>query len=115
MPGSPPDSSDSPPPSATPSSNDAHRAPGGNARYGAAAGLADGVVRPLSWRANAGLFAATVASAFLTYYELYADGHGRAAVLQAAQFTGAILGILLPHAVGHFVAPRIHKVCASLT
>jgi membrane-associated protease RseP (regulator of RpoE activity) len=45
---------------------------------------------------------------------LYAPGHGRVAVLQAAQFTGALLGILLAHEFGHFIAARIHKVDASL-
>jgi membrane-associated protease RseP (regulator of RpoE activity) len=45
---------------------------------------------------------------------LYAPGHGRIAVLQAAQFTGALLGILLAHEFGHFIAARIHKVDASL-
>ncbi|HEV3193731.1 MAG TPA: site-2 protease family protein, partial [Polyangiaceae bacterium] len=115
MPGSPPDSSDSPPPSATPSSEGASRPPTGDARYGSAAGPADAVIRPLSWRLNLGLFAATLVSAFLTYFlETYAPGHGRVAVFQAAQFTGALLSILLAHEFGHFIAARIHKVDASL-
>jgi membrane-associated protease RseP (regulator of RpoE activity) len=114
MPGSPPDSSDSPLPSATPSSEGAPCPPASETRYGSIPGLADGAIRPLSWRTNLGLFAATVASAFLTYFGLYAPGHGRTAAFQAAQFTGALLGILLAHEFGHFIAARIHKVDASL-
>src|SRR5258708_19586733 len=110
MPGSPPDSSGSPPPSATPSSEGAIRPPTGDARYGSAAGPADGAIRPLAWRTNLGLFAATVASAFLTYFGLYADGHGPAAVFQPPQFTGPLLAILLPHDFGPFTAPPIHKI-----
>src|SRR5207253_4087846 len=36
------------------------------------------------------------------------------AVLHGAQFTGALLTILVAHELGHYVAARIHKVDASL-
>jgi membrane-associated protease RseP (regulator of RpoE activity) len=58
---------------------------------------------------NAVLFAATVASVYFTAYDKSADG-----VLHAVQFTAALLGILLAHEFGHYVAARIHKVDASL-
>ncbi len=103
MPGLPPDSSDSPKPSATPSS--------------------EAPLRPvpaakpaLAWRTNAWLFAATVASVFVTglVNALGAHEQARAALTQAAQFAGALMSILLAHELGHFIAARIHKVDASL-
>src|SRR5579872_4261667 len=102
MPGSPPDSSDSPPPSATPFP-DRGALPGPRTGEGSTA-----------WRINAWLFLATVASAFVTYLFLWADpGDGaRSSVIHAAQFTGALLSILLAHEFGHFIAARIHRVDA---
>jgi membrane-associated protease RseP (regulator of RpoE activity) len=38
----------------------------------------------------------------------------REALVHAAQFTGALLLILVAHELGHFIAARIHKVDASL-
>jgi membrane-associated protease RseP (regulator of RpoE activity) len=63
----------------------------------------------LGWRLNVGLFLATVASCFVTAYD-----HSPLALVHAAQFTGALLSILLAHEFGHYFAARIHKVDASL-
>jgi membrane-associated protease RseP (regulator of RpoE activity) len=101
MPASPPDSTDSPPPSATPSSDLA--GPSLPPRTGSA---------PLAWRTNAWLFAATVGSVLLAGYNPRLSPHE--ALIEAVQFTGALLGILLSHEFGHFIAARIHKVDASL-
>ncbi len=65
------------------------------------------------WRVNAGLFVATVLSCFWTSYSLHEPGAPQA-VLEAAQFTAALLGILLAHEFGHYIAARIHGVDASL-
>jgi membrane-associated protease RseP (regulator of RpoE activity) len=65
--------------------------------------------RRLDWRLNAGLFLATVASCFVTAYD-----RSPLAALHAAQFTGALLSILLAHEFGHYIAARIHKVDTSL-
>jgi len=100
MPALPPDSTDSPPPSATPSRDLTAPLP---ARTGSA---------PLAWRTNAWLFLATVGSVLIAGYNPHL-AH-RAALLEAMQFAGALLGILLSHEFGHFIAARIHKVDASL-
>jgi membrane-associated protease RseP (regulator of RpoE activity) len=100
MPSSPPDSNDSPPPSAMPSPE--HAAPGHTSEAAAA---------PLAWRTNALLFAGTVVSCFSTWF--VSDGTPQRA-LHAAQFTASLLGILLAHEFGHYIAARIHKVDASL-
>ena len=42
------------------------------------------------------------------------DEPRRAALAHAAQFTGALLAILLAHEFGHYIAARLHKVDASL-
>ncbi len=97
MPSLPPDSSDSPPPSAMPSPE--------------ALEASRPAMRPLAWRANVGLFAATVASCFLTWF-VYDGTADRAR--HAAQFTGSLLAILLAHEFGHYIAARVHKVDASL-
>jgi membrane-associated protease RseP (regulator of RpoE activity) len=70
---------------------------------------ASAVPAPLAWRLNAGLFLATVVSCFVTAYD-----KTPLAVVHAAQFTGALLSILLAHEFGHYIAARIHKVDASL-
>jgi membrane-associated protease RseP (regulator of RpoE activity) len=101
MPVSHPDSNGSPPPSVTRSADGAALLP----RSPAA---------PFAWRANAWLFAATVASVFCTSFELGRGDGVRVAMLHAAQFTAALLGILLAHEFGHYIAARIHKVDASL-
>ncbi len=67
------------------------------------------------WRTNLLLFLGTVVSVFVTA----ASGDrepmlSRAALLHGAQFTAALLGILVAHELGHFVAAKIHKVEASL-
>jgi membrane-associated protease RseP (regulator of RpoE activity) len=98
MPALPPDSSGSPPPSATPSNS------------GAALPLPS--IRPLSWRPNAWLFVATVASMFVTW--CFPHLPSRAVLIEAGQFTGTLITILLAHEFGHYIAARIHKVDASL-
>lgn len=104
MPGSPSDSSGSPPPSATPSGEPVVPL------------LAGAPLRPLAWRASAWLFLATVVSVFATSFLLDAYGGSSAseALRQAGQFTSALLCILLAHEFGHFIAARIHRVDASL-
>ena len=101
MPALPPDSSDSPPPSVTRSSRE-----DGEAALPAPAGA-----RPLAWRTNALLFAATIASVLYTQYR---SEEAPLAFRHACQFTGALLAILLAHEFGHYIAARIHKVDASL-
>ena len=105
MPALPPDSTDSPPHSATPSSELASRELTGPPppRAGSA---------PLAWRTNAWLFLATVGSVLIAGYNTSLPR--REALIEAAQFTGALLSILLSHEFGHFIAARIHKVDASL-
>jgi Zn-dependent protease len=103
MPALPPDSSDSPPPSVTHSSSD-----GADAALSAPAGAS----RPLAWRTNAWLFAATVASVLVTQWD--PSEPRPVAMLHAGQFTGALLAILLAHEFGHYIAARLHKVDASL-
>jgi membrane-associated protease RseP (regulator of RpoE activity) len=58
------------------------------------------------------LFVATVASVLVTQWD--SSEPQRLALLHACQFTGALLGILLAHEFGHYIAARIHKVDASL-
>jgi hypothetical protein len=101
MPASPPDSTDSQPPSAT-SSTDPPSARGTPA---------------LAWRTNALLFVATVGSVFLTGLTMgwsAQEAPLRVQLLRAAEYTVALLSILLAHEFGHFIAARIHKVDASL-
>jgi membrane-associated protease RseP (regulator of RpoE activity) len=101
MPTSHQDSSDSPPPSVTPSGE------------GAAPPRARAEAAPrLAWRTNAWLFVATVASAFVTY-AVY-EGPTRAGLFHAAQYTAALMAILLAHEFGHFIAARLHHVDATL-
>jgi membrane-associated protease RseP (regulator of RpoE activity) len=97
MPSSPPDSSGSPPPSATRSSE------------GVLPPIVGAAPIPLAWRNNALLFLATVASAFFTRFEIVHAGPG-----DAAAYTAALMAILLAHEFGHFIAARIHRVDASL-
>jgi membrane-associated protease RseP (regulator of RpoE activity) len=102
MPASPPDSSDSPQPSATPFPEQPV------AKEGARAPTQ-------GWLTHVWLFLATVVSVFITYDQVTAAGEGaRAAAIHAGQFTGALLAILLAHEFGHFIAARIHRVDASL-
>ena len=105
MPSSHPDSTDSPTPSATPSAD------------GAAALEAGGpLATPLAWRANAWLFLATVGSCFVTWLVLedFFQKPSRATAIHALQYTASLLGILLAHEFGHYIAARIHRVDASL-
>ena len=64
------------------------------------------------WRLHAALFVATVASAFAT--QLPSGVPLREAVVDAAQYTAAIMAILLCHEFGHYIAARLHRVDASL-
>jgi membrane-associated protease RseP (regulator of RpoE activity) len=100
MPALPPDSSGSPQHSATPS--------------GSSAGLPlpSASIRPLAWRTNALLFAATTVSMFVTW--CYPHAPSRASFFEAGEYTGALLAILLAHEFGHYIAARLHQVDASL-
>jgi membrane-associated protease RseP (regulator of RpoE activity) len=67
----------------------------------------------MRWRLHVVLFLATVASAFLT--SLLQQGETfRDAAVGAAQYTAAIMAILLCHEFGHYIAARLHKVHATL-
>ncbi len=57
------------------------------------------------WRRALILFLLTVGSVFFTAYS------GK--LVEAAQFTGALLGILVTHELGHYVTARLHRVAAS--
>jgi membrane-associated protease RseP (regulator of RpoE activity) len=65
----------------------------------------------LAWRTNAWLFLATVASCFVT---MFLGERTRLGAVHAAEFTAALLAILVCHEFGHYIAARIHKVDASL-
>jgi membrane-associated protease RseP (regulator of RpoE activity) len=72
---------------------------------------------PPAWRTNLWLFLATVASVFVTSSQtegapIYHPSH--TGLVQGAQFTGALLAILLAHEFGHYIAARLHRVDASL-
>jgi membrane-associated protease RseP (regulator of RpoE activity) len=69
-------------------------------------------VAPLGWQRNAWFFVATVASCFVTQFDVSAP-RGIAA-LHAVEYTAALLAILVSHELGHYVTARIHKVDASL-
>jgi Zn-dependent protease len=116
MPASPPDSSDLPQPSVTPSGSVENAAPSGSARSTAPSESAPkestGRARP-SWGIPVAFFLATLASVFFTYLSME-PGPGRLAVKGAAQFTAALLSILLAHEFGHYTAARLHKVDVSL-
>ncbi len=99
MPSSVPSSNDSPPLSETPSAD-------------AVTSVASAGPPPVKWKLNLLLFVITIGTVFATGLELAQAGHP--AILQAAQFTGALLLILVAHELGHFIAARIHRVDASL-
>jgi membrane-associated protease RseP (regulator of RpoE activity) len=100
MPSSPPDSTDSPTPSAMPSAD----------------GSSASASQPFAWRTNAWLFVATVGSCFVTWLHVESSFNtpSRAGVTHALQYTASLLAILLAHEFGHYVAARIHRVDASL-
>jgi membrane-associated protease RseP (regulator of RpoE activity) len=97
MPASTPDdSSGSPPPSSIPSSSP------------------DAATSTPRWRVHVGLFAATIASVFVTGMVLSDARFGsHASVVYGVQFAASLLGILTVHEAGHYVAARIHHVDAS--
>jgi hypothetical protein len=104
MPALPPDSTDSQPPSAASSSDLPRQQP-------------ETAGSPVAWRTNAWLFVATVASVFVTGLNIGWSAHEptrAVALTRAAEFTVALLSILLAHEFGHFIAARLHKVDASL-
>jgi membrane-associated protease RseP (regulator of RpoE activity) len=118
MPASPPDSTDSPPPSGTSSTELSGELSAKLA--GELPGRAPSVgpsPTGLAWRTNAVLFVVTVGSVFVTGLTIgwSAQEPTRAvAMTRAAEFTAALLGILLAHEFGHFIAAKLHKVDASL-
>jgi len=84
---------------------------------------------PQPWRRNLVLFLLTVVAVLVTgaanYYETDEKDLGLVRTLRAAtqdhdalvrgmQFTVSMLGILLAHEFGHYIAARIHKVDTSL-
>jgi membrane-associated protease RseP (regulator of RpoE activity) len=71
------------------------------------------VARSFSWRTNAWLLVATIASTFCTWV-LDSESLTRDGLLHGLQFTGGLMSILLAHEFGHYIAARIHKVDASL-
>ena len=101
MPSFDPSSSDSPAPSATPSArNGSNSSPPPS---------------PLTWRLNLALLLLTIMSVFGTMLIGHPPPHlGRESLIEAAQFTGALLLILGTHELAHFVAARAHRVEASL-
>ncbi len=67
----------------------------------------------LDWRRSGLLFAATVLSVFVTSFASDPGEHLRARALGAFEFTATILGILLAHEFGHYIAARLHRVPVS--
>jgi membrane-associated protease RseP (regulator of RpoE activity) len=69
---------------------------------------------PVKWRLNLVLFVLTVFSVFSA--QVLGEEHplSRESLVHGVQFSGALLGILLAHEFGHFIAARLHKVDASL-
>jgi membrane-associated protease RseP (regulator of RpoE activity) len=99
MPSSPPDSSDSPPPSREHSDSDP--------------GVVVAAPRA-SVRLNVVLFVLTIVSVVFTGAIMDPlPMKNPIAWMHAAQYAGALLGILVAHESGHYIAARIHKVDAS--
>jgi hypothetical protein len=70
---------------------------------------------PPSWRTNALLFVATIASIYVTWlFDLSKMRFDFSRVGEASLFAATLLAILVAHESGHYVAARIHKVDASL-
>jgi membrane-associated protease RseP (regulator of RpoE activity) len=113
MPSSPHSSSDSPRPSVTSSPEPEPASVPPKVEAEAEAAKAPGVV-PLDWRRNAWLFVATALSVFFTGAQSEKVFLSHDSIVAGAQFTGALLSILLAHEFGHYIAARIHKVDASL-
>jgi membrane-associated protease RseP (regulator of RpoE activity) len=70
------------------------------------------------WRLHAQLFLATVASVFLMGLDAGEEWWSRslsaASIHHGLLFTASLLGILVLHESGHYIAARIHKVETSL-
>ena len=70
---------------------------------------------PPTWRMNALLFAATIASIYVTWlFDMSKMRFDFSRLGEASLFAGTLLTILVAHESGHYVAARIHKVDASL-
>ena len=68
-----------------------------------------------SWRTNALLFVATIASIYVTWlFDMSKMRFDFSRVGEASLFAATLLAILVAHESGHYVAARIHKVDASL-
>ncbi len=68
-----------------------------------------------SWRMNALLFAATIASIYVTWlFDMSKMRFDFSRVGEASLFAATLLAILVAHESGHYIAARIHKVDASL-
>jgi membrane-associated protease RseP (regulator of RpoE activity) len=78
--------------------------------------VAEATARGPAWRINLWLFLGTVASVFGTFFlaSLGDSTDVRRAAVDAGQFTGSLLTILVAHELAHYVAARIHEVDASL-
>ena len=68
-----------------------------------------------SWRTNALLFLATIASIYATWlFDMSKWRFDFSRLREASLFAATLLAILVAHEAGHYVAARIHKVDASL-
>ena len=65
------------------------------------------------WRRSGLLFAATVASVFVTAFASESGDRFRAKAIGALEFAATILSILLAHEFGHYIAARLHRVPVS--
>jgi membrane-associated protease RseP (regulator of RpoE activity) len=81
----------------------------------------DAPLSPVRWRANLALFLATLVSVFLAgvvYEGKLPEQGGVLALVKALpsgwRFAVPLMGILLTHEFGHYIAARIHRVDASL-
>jgi membrane-associated protease RseP (regulator of RpoE activity) len=74
--------------------------------------------RSSRWRLHAQLFAATVASVFLTGLDAgdkwWRPSLAAASLKHGLLFAGSLLVILVAHESGHYIAARLHKVEATL-
>jgi membrane-associated protease RseP (regulator of RpoE activity) len=81
-------------------------------RDGASVPAPTAEARPRSWRINLWLFVATAASMLYTQWD--ESKSPREALVASLGFTASLLGILLVHEFGHYIAARLHKVDATL-
>ncbi len=71
---------------------------------------------PIRWRLPLVLFLATVGSIIVSgaAYAQSAHEHAPFHIREGLPFAAALLGILLTHEFGHYIAARLHRVNASL-